>query len=175
MKKIIFCLVTLMLVFASVEARASEVAVINLEEIINNSTAMNKVKKKLEARKSDMEKKLKAEEKSLTDEKTALESQIKVMSQDVAEGKITAFQDKVVAFQNNVKKNEDELQKSFMDSYLVVTQNVKDIIEEMKSEKNSKYTFNVVLPKAAALYNDQNVDISAEVLARLNKRLKEIK
>ncbi|HSQ97475.1 MAG TPA: OmpH family outer membrane protein [Rickettsiales bacterium] len=175
MKKILFCLVILTLVFSVVPARAQEVAVINLEEVINNSTAMNKVKKKLEAKKADMEKKLKVEEKGLTDEKTALESQIKVLSQDVAQEKVTAFQNKVIAFQDNVKKNENELQKGFMDAYLKVTNSVKDIIVEMKNEKNTKYTFNVVIPKASTLYNDQNIDISAEVLARLNKKLKEIK
>lgn len=168
-------MVILTLVFSVVPARAQEVAVINLEEVINNSTAMNKVKKKLEAKKADMEKKLKVEEKGLTDEKTALESQIKVLSQDVAQEKVTAFQNKVIAFQDNVKKNENELQKGFMDAYLKVTNSVKDIIVEMKNEKNTKYTFNVVIPKASTLYNDQNIDISAEVLARLNKKLKEIK
>lgn len=175
MKKVLFCLVVLTLIFGGFEAKANEVAVINLEEIVNNSTAMNKVKKKLETKKSDMEKKLKIEEKGLTDEKTALESQLKMLSQDIAQEKILAFQDKVNTFQGKVKDSESELQKTYMDSYVTVVNTIKDIIVEMKNEKDSKYTFNVVLPKASTLYNNTDVDISAEVLNRLNKKLKEIK
>lgn len=175
MKKILFCLLGLMLVFGNVEARASDIAIVNLEEIVNNSTAMVKAKKKLETKKTDIEKKLKAEEKSLSDEKNSLEGQIKILSQDVAQEKIMAFQEKVIAFQNKVKNNESELQKNFMDVYVEITNNIKDVIVEMRNEKGSKYDFDVVLPKASTLYNSQSIDISAEVLARLNKRLKEIK
>ncbi|MDD2840415.1 MAG: OmpH family outer membrane protein [Rickettsiales bacterium] len=175
MKRILFCLVVLTLMLSNFEARANEVAIVNLEEIVNNSTAIIKVKKKLEIKKSDIEKKLKAEEKVLTEERIALESRIKMLSQDVAQEKAIAFQEKVVSFQNKVKDNENELQKNFMDAYIEVTNNIKDIIVEMKNEKDSKYTFSVVLPKTSTLYNDKNIDISAEILARLNKRLKEIK
>ena len=156
-------------------ANAGEIAVINLEEVLKNSIAMGKVNKTLEAKKSEMEKKLKLDEKKLTDEKNTLESQIKTMSQEVAQNKVMDFQSKVVDFQKNVKDNENELQKSYMDSVMQVTESIKTIIEEMKAEKDSKYDFEVVLPKAATIYNDKNIDISSEVLSRLNKRLKEVK
>ena len=80
-----------------------------------------------------------------------------------------------MAFQNNVKESENSLQKDFMDAYVEITNNIKDIIVEMKQENKEKYNFNVVLPKASVLYNENNLDISADILARLNKRLKEIK
>ena len=51
------------------QANAGEIAIINVEEIIKNSTAMTKVNKELEAKKSDIEKKLKIDEKKLSDEK----------------------------------------------------------------------------------------------------------
>jgi len=175
MKKILFCLVSLVLLFGSFEAKANEVAVINLEEIVNNSIAMNKFKKKLEAQKSDMEKKLKVEEKSLKDEQTALEAQSKMLSQEMLQQKAIALQDKINTFQNKVKDSENELQKNFMDAYVQLTNNIKDIIVNMKNEKNNKYTFDVVIPQASTLYSNSDIDISGEVLKRLNNKLKEIK
>ena len=175
MKKVLFCLMVLAFTFSSINARANEVAVINLEEIIINSTSLNKVQKKLKAKKSDWEKKLKVEEKSLKNEGKALESQLKMLSQEVAREKVSTFQNKMLAFQNKVKESENELQKTYMNAYVEVTNNIKDIIVEMKNEKDSKYAFNLVLPKASTLYNNSDIDISREVLKRLNKRLKEIK
>lgn len=174
MKKLLFCLGFLTMVLVN-QANAGEVAVINLEEIIKNSTAMSKINKELEAKKSDIEKKLKIDEKKLTDEKTSLEAQIKTLSQDVAQQKVMDFQQKVMDFQKNVKENENDLQRTYMNAVVQVTNTVKEIVAEMKNEKNSKYDFQVVLPSASVIYNDKNLDISSEVLSRLNKRLKEIK
>ena len=174
MKKLLFCLGFLTMVLVN-QANAREVAVINLEEIIKNSTAMSKINKELEAKKSDIEKKLKIDEKKLTDEKTSLEAQIKTLSQDVAQQKVMDFQQKVMDFQKNVKENENDLQRTYMNAVVQVTNTVKEIVAEMKNEKNSKYDFQVVLPSASVIYSDKNLDISSEVLSRLNKRLKEIK
>ena len=113
MKKILFCLTLILFVSFNISANASEVAIINLDEVVNNSTAMIKTKKKLDAKKLEVEKKLKAEEKKLADEKTALESQIKILSQEVAQKKVLEFQEKIIAFQNSVKENENNLQKEF--------------------------------------------------------------
>jgi len=174
MKKFLFCLGLVAVVLVN-QASAAEVAVINIEEIIKNSTAMSKVNKELEAKKSSIEKKLKIDEKKLSDEKTSLEAQIKTLSQDVAQQKVMDFQQKVVDFQKLVKENENDLQKTYMDAVIQVTNTVKEIVAEMKKEKNSKYKFKVVLPTASVIYNDKDLDISSEVLSRLNRRLKQIK
>ena len=174
MKKILFCLGLVAMVLVG-QTNAAEIAVINLDEVIKNSTAMTKANKILEGKKSDIEKKLKVEEKKLSDEKASLEAQIKTLSQEVAQEKAIAFQQKVIDFQKMVKENENSLQKSYMDAVIEITNTIKTIVDEMKNEKNSKYDFKVVIPSASAIYSDKDLDISAEVLSRLNKRLKEIK
>jgi Skp family chaperone for outer membrane proteins len=173
MKKILFCIGFFAMMVTTVSA--NEIAVINLEEVLKNSTAMSKITKNLEAKKTEMEKKLKAEEQKLSGEKTTLENQLKTLSPETAQSRVSEFQEKVMAFQSNVKESEAELQKSYMDAVMKVTENIKSIVQEMKTEKNSKYTFNVVFPTASTIYHDSTIDISSEALARLNKRLKEIK
>lgn len=174
MKKILFCLGFVIMALIN-QASAGEIAIINLEEIIKNSTAMNKINKDLEVKKADIEKKLKVDEKKLTDEKISLEGQIKTLSQEVAQQKVVEFQQKVVQFQQTVKENENTLQKTYMNGVIQVTNTIKAIVEEMKNEKNTKYDFKVVLPAATVLYSDKDLDISSEVLSRLNKKLKEVK
>lgn len=174
MKKIILCLGFLAMVFVN-SARATEIATLNLDEVIKNSTAMTKVTKSLETKKSDVEKRLKAEEKKLNDERMSLENQIKTLSQDVAQEKVMAFQQKVMKFQQDVRESENDLQKSYMDAVIQITEKVKSIVAEMKNEKDSKYKYDVVLPAASVVHSDKSIDISPEVLSRLNKQLKEVK
>jgi len=175
MKKLLLCLCLLLSVFIAVpNVIAGEIAVVNLDEIIKNSTAMTKFTKDLEKQKSDMEKKLKLKEDNLANEKNSLQSELTHLSDSLAQEKASAFQKKVFDFQGEIKDNESTLQKKYMDGILEVTNSIRSILVEMKSEKNSKYTYTVVLPKSSAIYNDNGIDVSAEVLARLNKRLKKI-
>lgn len=174
MKKLLLCLGFLGIFFIN-QVNASEIAVINLDEIIKNSTAMTKVNKALESRKADMEKRLKAQEKTLSNEKASLESQIKTLSQDVAQEKVAEFQQKVLNFQKEVRENENSLQKTYMDAIVEITNKIKEIVADMKTEKGSKYKYDVVLPSSAVVFNEKNVDISSEVLFKLNKELKTVK
>lgn len=174
MKRLLFCLGFFGLILVK-PAGATEVAVVNLDEVIKNSTAMTKVNRDLEAKKGEMEKKLKADEKKLNDEKNTLESQIKTLSQEVAQEKVMAFQQKVIDFQKNVRENENQLQKSYVEAVMEITETIKTVIADMKNEKNSKYDYEVAIPTASVLYSEKSLDISSEVLSRLNKKLKEVK
>lgn len=171
MRKIIYSL-SLLVIILFQTANATTIATINLDEVVKNSTAMTKANKTLENRKLKVEKELKVEEKALSDEKTTLESQVKTLSQEVAQEKILAFQQKVLEFQKKVKEKEAELQKTYMNVVIEITNNVKEIVAEMKQEK--EYNFDVVMPVATLVYTSSDLDISSEVLKRLNKKLKEV-
>ena len=173
MKKKIFLLASSCLLSLSFQANATDIAVVNLEEVINNSTAMTKAKKVLEKRKSDVEKKLKSEEESLNKEKQSLESSVKTLAKDVAQEKVVAFQNKVLKFQSKVKDEEVNLQKAYSDVVVEITNNIKDIINDIKGKGDKK--FDVALPTAATLFYNENIDISSDVLSVLNKKLKEAK
>ena len=47
------------------------------------------------------------------------------------------FQQKVISFQKNVKENENDLQKAYMEAVVKITDTIKEIIVEMKNEKNT--------------------------------------
>ena len=171
MKKIFYSFVILFTFLAFVNA--GEYAVINMDEVIKNSTAMIKASKELEKNKSDVEKKLKIEEDKLTKEKEGLESSVKTLAQDVAQNKVSAFQQKVFDFQQKVKDEEMKLQKSYTNVTIEIINNIKLVIEEMKKE-DKKYNFKIVIPTLSLPYYDKSLDISSDVLSRLNKKLKEV-
>jgi len=136
---------------------------------------MSNASKVLEGRKADVEKRLKAEEEKLSNEKTALETQIKTLSQDAAQAKIADFQKKVMDFQKDVKDSEADLRSRYVSAVTQVTNVIKTIVTDMKKDKNSKYDFDIVIPTSALIYSEKESDISPEVLAKLNTKLKTIK
>jgi Skp family chaperone for outer membrane proteins len=170
--KIIYSL--LFLAFFSTFADATEIAVVNVEEIVKNSKVIANVQKTLEDKKNELEKKLKVDEKKLTDEKNELEGQLKILSQDVAQEKVAKFQEKVVSFQTKVKENEVLLQKGYVNAINDITKKIKEIVVEIKNEKDGKYKFDMVVLSNAVVYSDSSFDISSEVLVRLNKKLKKV-
>ncbi|MDR3290181.1 MAG: OmpH family outer membrane protein [Rickettsiales bacterium] len=168
-------LLSVLFIVSIVSVNATEIAVIKLDEIVKNSAAMVKAEKEIKEKKEGIEKDLKKKEKVLQTEKEELEGQIKVLDQSVAQDKIQKFQEKVVKFQNEVKENEGSLQSAYVDVVTQITNNIKVIVSDLKKEKDGKYIFDVVLPSSFVVYNDGKLDISGEVITRLNKQYKTVK
>ncbi|MDR0423649.1 MAG: OmpH family outer membrane protein [Rickettsiales bacterium] len=154
---------------------ATEFATLKVEEVIKNSTAMEKVNKEIEKKKKEIEKDLQKEEKDLATEKESLEREINVLDKDVAEKKIQKFQEKVVKFQTKVKDSESNLQQANINAVNKILENIKAILSEMKNEKGSTYVYDIVLPTSTVVFVEKGLDISGEVLTRLNKKYKEVK
>jgi Skp family chaperone for outer membrane proteins len=172
-KKFLFALFTLFFVLSN--ANATEIATLKLEDIIKNSTAMVKAGKEIETKKNEIQKRLEKEEKKLTEERTDLEGQVKVLEPSKAQEKVQQFQDKVNKFQIEVRENEQMLQQANIDVVNQIIANIKTILKDMKDEKDSKYKFDVVLPTSGVVYSDVDLDLSGEVISRLNKKYKEVK
>jgi Skp family chaperone for outer membrane proteins len=172
MKKILLNLIVLFVVSS---VNATEFATVKVEEIIKNSTAMEKVNKDIEKKKKEIEKDLQKEEKELAEEKSSLEKEVNVLEKDVAEKKIQKFQEKVLKFQTKVRENEQTLQQANIDAVNKILGNIKSVLSEMKNEKDSKYAYDMVLPTSGVVFVEKDLDVSGEVLTRLNKKYKEVK
>ncbi|GMO60420.1 MAG: hypothetical protein Ta2D_05880 [Rickettsiales bacterium] len=170
MKKILF---SVLVILSIVSANATEIATLKLDEIIKNSASMKKAEDEIKSKKESIEKDLKKQEKKLSDEKDELEGQVKVLDQSVAQEKIQKFQEKIQKFQAEVKDNETMLQNAYIDVVNQITNNVKSVIAEIKKE--GKYKFDVVLPNALVVYADSSLDISGDVITKLNKGYKTVK
>ncbi len=174
MKKIILSLITLFLLTLS-NVDAKTIATVDLDEIIKNSKAMTALNKEMEEQKKDSEKLFKTKEQDLNNQKTSLESQIKTLSQEAAQQKVMEFQQKVIQFQQEIQLKDEQLKKLYLDSILEITEEIKVITSEMKNEKGSEYDFEIVIPVSTIIYSEKDLDISAEVLSRLNKKIKTLK
>jgi outer membrane protein len=161
------------LFFMIANANATNIAIVNIKEVVENSTAMKNADKKLTDAKNRMQKELQKEEAGLNAKRDDIASKSNILSKEALEKRMIDFQKDVTAFQNKVRQREDKLKSAYMDAVEEITDNIKTIIQSMKT--SGKYDFNAVIASSTVVYSDNNLDITADVLKELNKKIRNVK
>ena len=170
-KKILIFIFTFLLIN---EVKAGEIAVVNVQEILNNSLIFIDATKVLNKEKEEYQKKFSEKELNLSKEKDSISARASILSQAEVQKEIEVWQKKVFDFQEEVKDTEAKLQQRMANILSKVSDEVKLIITNMLKENNfSKY--NKVINSEALLYFDENDNITKDVLLRLNKKFKTLK
>jgi Skp family chaperone for outer membrane proteins len=78
---------------------------------------------------------------------------------------------KIIAHNNyQLNKKQNSLKKASLDSMSKVNDKIKDIIAEIAKEKE----FDVIVPASQTLYYKDGLDVSDEVLKKLNKKITKV-
>ena len=175
MKRIIkICLVLLLLIFTGsgiAKAENSNVAVINTEDVLNNSLAVIDFKNQLNQEKETLEKKFADKEKDLAKQKETLEKKAALLSQEQLQVEIAKFKQDVEKAQEEANNAESKMQTKTLEGLEKIKNEIVLILEEMSKEENfSKY--DVVINSNALLFSKNENDLTKEVLKRLNKKYK---
>lgn len=170
-KKILILIVTTLTINI---ANASSMAVVNMQEILDNSLVIIDATKTLNKEKEEYQKKFSEKETNLTKEKDNLAARTSIMSQTDIQKEVELFQKKVADFQTEVRDTEVKLQQRMNNILSKVSYELKIIISEMLKEKEFAQYSNVV-NSDAFLYFDSRNDITKDVLQRLNKKFKTLK
>ncbi len=153
---------------ASAQAQAaSNIAVVNIQGIMRDSTAAKSIRDQMEAKQKAYQSDLQKKEESLQKEDAELRKQKSVLSKEALEEKAKAFNSKATDLQKEVAGKKAALDGAFERSLNEIQKSVTDIIAEMAKEKG----FSIAIPTSQILYADTSMDISADVLKRLNERL----
>ena len=149
---------------------AEEIYYLDFKKILNESNAGKKaqdfLKKKLDNGVSD----IKNKEKKLQEEEKKVIQQKKVISSDEYKKKVKELREKVL----NLQKSRNELlqnvaiQRSKARDELI--KNLNPILKDFMKEKNIR----LVIDKKNVLLGDEKLEITNDILALLNKKLKSI-
>ena len=77
------------------------------------------------------------------------------------------FEAKIEELKVFVDKKQNSLKKASIDGMNKVNDKIKDIIADIAKEKNLDF----IVPSAQALFYKDNMDISEDVLSKLNKKI----
>lgn len=149
----------------------TSIAIIDVQKIMTKSMAARSAQEQMDKKKKEYEDEIKAQEEKLQKTEKELSSQQSVLAKDVFQKKAQEFKQKVVEVQRKVNSRDQQLKTASNKAGATIQSNVVDIIKDMAKEKG----FTIVLPASQTLYSDASMDISDEVLKRLDKKLPNLK
>jgi outer membrane protein len=151
----------------SFNASAAGIGVLDVEKIVKESSAMRDIQKKISSKQDDYQKEVTKKQDDLESEQKRIEGKRNVLSKEAFEKETKAFEKKIDDLKTFVDKKQNSLKKASMDSMGKVNDKIKDIIADIAKEKD----FEVIIPSSQTLYYKDALDISDEVLKRLNKKI----
>ena len=169
--KRLFCLFFIVFIFGQSQSFADLPRYLDFKYILNNSEAgkkaQNFLKKKLDTGISS----LKSKEKKIQDEEKQIISQKKIITPEDYKKKIVELRKKVESLQKERNNLLQSVAKQRATARNELLKNLNPIIQEYMQENKIR----MVVDKKSLLSADENLDITDEIIKRLDKKLKSIK
>jgi outer membrane protein len=166
-----FALVSLLTGFIALShANANNIAVLDVENIVKNSSVMKDIQGKVSKKQSEFQKEIDKRQSQLESESKKLDSKKGILSEEAFAKEQVAFDKKVGELRDHLEKRQSSLKKASNDALLTVNDKIKEIIADISKERKLE----IVVSASQTFYYNETVDISAEVLKRLNKKITKV-
>jgi outer membrane protein len=151
------------------------IAVVNIQQIMKDSTAAKMVHDKVEDKQKSFQTELTKRDEELQKEDKDLAGQRGALSKDAFEEKSRAFRKKVTDVQKDVQTKKITLDNAYGHALAEIQKAVSEIVADLAKEKGFLLAIPMEAPPSwQILYADNKLDISSEVLERLNKKLPKV-
>ncbi len=146
------------------------VAIIDVQRILEESLAAKSVQRQLESQRAKFQAEISDEEQSLRRAEGELTKSRDTVRPEIYADKEQQLRQRFLSVERHVQAKRKTLDQSFTDSMNVVRKNLLDIVGVLAHERRA----NLVVVKQQVLWSDKSMDITDEVLARLNKALPQV-
>lgn len=160
------------LAVAQAKTPPTVIAVIDGQRITREAAALKNARQQLEQYRFNFQSEIAKEEEKLRTEEQEIARQRSVLAPEAFEQRRQAFQAKVIDLQKRIQERSQSLEKMLGSVREQVTLQVIEILKGLAQERG----FNIVLDRAQVqIFIGENIDITAEVLKRLDQRLPSVK
>ncbi|MDA0782002.1 MAG: OmpH family outer membrane protein [Rickettsiales bacterium] len=170
-KTLILIFITLFNISSAATAADLKIAVVDIQQVLQDSKAANDIREKIKTKRDKYQDEITKEEEKLREEEKKLASQSGVLAQEVFEQKREEFKEKLIKVQRDVQVKRANLDNTLSGSLAQVQEVVFQIIEDLAKENG----FEVAIPTSQILYANKSLNITDEVLKRLDKKLPKVK
>jgi outer membrane protein len=148
------------------------IAVIDSQRVNREAAALKNARQQLEQFRFSFQSEIAKEEEKLRAEEQEIARQRSVLSPEAFEQRRQAFQAKVIELQKRIQERSQSLEKMLNGVREQVTIQVIEILKGLATERG----FNMVLDRAQVqIFIGDSIDITPEVLKRLDQRLPTVK
>lgn len=160
---------------APAPAPAQEIAppvivIVDVQQILRESLVGKNVQQQMTLRTDRYTKEVSDQENELRRTQDDLEKQRTVLSADAFNAKMRDFQQRYDALDQGVQATRQALQQAYNDAMTKVENTALQIIADLATERKA----NLVVTKAAVLFTAQGLDITQEVIRRLDAKLPDV-
>jgi outer membrane protein len=169
-KKFIFITIFLTSLISSF-AQADVPFYVDFKYILNNSLAGKQAQQTLQKKLNNGIKQLKVKETKIQSDEKEIIKQKKVISADEYKKRVTALRKKVALLQKERDDLLNGVAKQRAKARSELLKNLNPLIKDFMQEKKIR----MVIDKKSILLADEKLDLTQEIIIRLNKKLKSIK
>lgn len=173
--RILFLSLLACLLFAGASAHAQSapqsIAIVDVEKILAESKASQSLKKQIEAKKESFQKEFAAKEKELKTTETSLMGEREKLSAEEFAKRRKAYEEKILETRKLYQKSRNSLDQALNSSMGELRKNIVQATSEVASAKN----YTIVLSRETVLIADKTIDITTEVLQKLDAKITDIK
>ena len=172
-----FSILILILTFNSINLFANEnypntsIAIVDLNLILSESKAAKDATKQFEIIQKNTEEEIIKSDKEMLEERNKLIEQQSVIAPEAFELKAKDYEKKLQNYQSEKQNKLRSLEGVLQNARNNILENVKPILEELSKELG----VTVILEKNSVLLSATNMDITDDVIKKLNKELPKIK
>ena len=154
------------------EAQAAQkMAVLDLVAIRLHSLAGKSITGQFRAYRKAFQKDADAQQKRLQAARNELRLQRSLLSPEAMQIRERKFTDEVAAVQRRFQARKKSLDKSRAEALKVFEKNLKEVLKKLRADRKIDV---IIKKRPSVIYADPSVDITGEVLKRMNARLKKI-
>lgn len=150
---------------------AAVIAVMDSQQILRDAKAGQSVAKQIEQYANTFQGVVKREEEALRQRQQELRKQSAILAPDVLEQKRQELQQSFSDAQRMIQDRRIGIDKTRQEALEVIKQQILEIIEELQKERS----FNLVLDRSAYSWRSPELDITQDIVGRLDKRLPSVK
>jgi outer membrane protein len=145
-------------------------AVIDYQRILRDAAAARSIRDQIEARRKAYQEEISKEEQRLHEADKAFAEQRRALSPEAFAEKRREFEQEVAKVQRMVQERRRELDRLSATALNEVRQALIEIVTSIAEERG----FNLVLPSSDVLFFARTLDLTEEVLGKLDARLPEV-
>jgi outer membrane protein len=147
------------------------VAVIDYQRILRDAAAARSIREQIEARRTAYQEEISKEEQRLHEADKAFANQRSVLSPEAFAEKRSEFEQEVAGVQRLVQERRRELDRLSAAALNEVKRALIEIVTSIAEERG----FNLVLPSSEVLFFARSLDLTEEVLGKLDAKLPKLR
>ncbi len=169
---VLFAIMVLLFALPAAAAELEkDIAVVNIQKIMKEAKVAESARNQLQSKQKQFQEDISKQETALQKEDQELAKQRTILSQEAFKKRVDEFRKKAAGAQKDVREKRASLSRAYDKAIADIQKQVLDIIAEMAKERG----FQMAVPASQILYSTDALDISGEVLERLNKKMPSIK